>query len=56
MVKINTFRLLGHLEWVVKEKRRESTRGSKFSAGYRLKNLLKERKKAERAQVSGHPE
>lgn len=40
----------------MKEKRRESTRGSKFSAGYRLENLLKERKKAERAQVSGHPE
>lgn len=56
MVKINTSQLLGCLEWVAKGKGRESTGGSKFSARFRLEAPLKERKKTERAQVSGHPE
>lgn len=36
MVKINTSRLHGRLEWVVKGKRRESFIGSKFSESLKI--------------------
>lgn len=44
MVKINVFKFYGCREWVVKGRRMESVRGSKFSVGFKIGKFFEGRK------------